>query len=108
MRVSSSPAGGDLFYSADTGPAAALTDLANDCAVAVIEATFINPTNEPFNTRGHLTATEAGELAERAGAKALVLTHLCEEFGFDNYRERASEVFEGRIELARPGLTVEW
>jgi ribonuclease BN (tRNA processing enzyme) len=108
MRVSASGANGDLFYSADTGPAADLAGLASGCAVAVIESTFINPTNEPFNTRGHLTATEAGELAERAGAKALVLTHLCEEFGFDNYRERASEVFEGRIELARPGLTVEW
>jgi ribonuclease BN (tRNA processing enzyme) len=108
MRVSASPAGGDLFYSADTGPAADLTDLANDCAVAVIEATFIEPTKESFASRGHLTATEAGELAERAGVKTLVLTHLCEEFGFDNYRAGAGEVFEGRIELACPGLTVEW
>jgi ribonuclease BN (tRNA processing enzyme) len=108
MRVSASPSDRDLFYSADTGPAADLSDLASGCAVAVVEATFIDPTNEPFDKRGHLTATEAAELAERAGAKTLVLTHLCEDFGFDNYRARASQVFEGPIELARPGLTVEW
>jgi ribonuclease BN (tRNA processing enzyme) len=108
MRVSASAADGDLFYSADTGPAADLAALAQGCAVAVIESTFVDPTNEPFETRGHLTADEAAELAERAGTKTLVLTHLCEEFGFDNYRRRSAGVFEGRIELARPGLTVEW
>ncbi|HET8523151.1 MAG TPA: MBL fold metallo-hydrolase, partial [Thermomicrobiales bacterium] len=108
MRVTTPGTDGDLFYSADTGPAADLAGLAYGCMVAVVESTFIDPTKEPFESRGHLTATEAGELAERAGAQTLVLTHLCEEFGFDNYRTRAAEVFEGTIELAHPGLTVTW
>jgi ribonuclease BN (tRNA processing enzyme) len=68
------PADGSIGYTADTGPSADLDALFADVAVLVSEATLIEP-DEPFETRGHLTASEAGRLAARAGASTLVLSH---------------------------------
>lgn len=107
IRVSDG-AEGDLVYTADTGPAADLRDFADGAAVVVAEATWLEPSAERFEERGHLTAAEAGELAGRAGAGTLVLAHLWEEHGFETYRAQAADVFPGRIEIARPGLRVAW
>lgn len=107
MRVSAAGAG-SLFYSADTGPAVDLKSLAAGCSVGIIEATLLEPSNEPFAERGHLTAAEAGAFAQRALIGVLVLSHLWEERGFDAYRQLAAHEFRGQLELAAPGLTVEW
>lgn len=107
IRVSDG-AEGDLVYTADTGPAADLRGFADGAAVVVAEGTSLEPSPESFEERGHLTAAEAAELAGRAGAGTLVLTHLWEERGFDAYRTQAAAVFPGRIELARPGLEITW
>ena len=63
-------AGDDLFYSADTGPAADVAALAAGARVCVIEATTPagNAGALPFAQRGHLTAPEAGTMAATAGA----------------------------------------
>jgi ribonuclease BN (tRNA processing enzyme) len=102
--------GGDLFYSADTGPAADLGDLARGARVCVIEAT--TPAGQdggmPFDKRGHLTATEAGQIAARAGASTLLLTHMFEENDPGESLADASEVFTGEIVRAVPGTTVAW
>jgi ribonuclease BN (tRNA processing enzyme) len=99
---------GPLGYTADAGPASRLDDLLAGVEVLVAEGNSLSPSSEPFNERGHLTAAEAAELANRAGAGTLVLTHLWEENGFDAYRAQAAAVFAGRLELAKPGLLVEW
>jgi len=76
--------------------------------VVVAEGTLLDPGTRSFEERGSLTAAEAGELARAAGAETLVLSHLWQEFGFDALRNSASVTFPGRLELARPGLAVEW
>jgi ribonuclease BN (tRNA processing enzyme) len=106
MRLTSE-SGTSLGYTADTGPAAALDELLDGVSVLISEATLLKPGHEPYETRGHLTAREAGELATRVGCKTLVLTHIWEENGFDRIREEAAQVFHGRIEIARPGLLVD-
>ena len=108
MRVAATEGGGDLAYTGDTGPAAELAPFCDGAAVVVAEATLLEAGDRPFAERRSLTAAEAGELARAAGAKVLVLTHLWEELGFAAYRERAAATFPGRLELARPGLTVAW
>lgn len=102
--------GGDFFYSADTGPAADLEAVASGAAVCVIEAT--TPADKegalPWEKRGHLTATEAGDIAARAGAATLVLTHMFEENDPVQSLAEASAVFSGEIVRAVPGTVVSW
>ena len=79
-------------YSADTGPTDALLEIARDADLFVCEATLSEPEDEP---RGHLTHDEAAEVAQRAGAKRLLLTH------------RPVELAAPGFELARDGLQLD-
>jgi ribonuclease BN (tRNA processing enzyme) len=107
MRISSSESASSLGYTADTGPAADLDGPLNGVRVLIAESAYLEPGPEPYQSRGHLTAREAGELATRTGCRTLVLTHIWEELGFDRIREEAASVFKGHIEIARPGLKLD-
>ena len=108
IRVADDSGAGDLLYTADTGPTAELAGFASGARVVIAEATLLEPTPEPFESRGHLTAGEPAALARTAGAETLVLTHLWEERGREHLRTRAATSFPGRIELAHPGLNLSW
>jgi len=107
MRVSTG-AGGDLTYTADAGPASNLAPFAAGSALLVSEATLLEPTAEPYETRGHMTAAEAAEIARDAEAGKLLLAHMWAELGFASYAAEAARVFPGAVELAEPGLSVTW
>ncbi len=64
--------GAVLVYSADTGPCAAIEELAAGADLLLLEAAF--PVGEESEI--HLTTAEAGEIARRAGVGSLLLTHL--------------------------------
>jgi ribonuclease BN (tRNA processing enzyme) len=99
---------GDLFYTADSGPAANLASAARGSHVIVAEGTEGSGSQEAFASRGHMTPAEAGTLAREAGATALVLSHLwAEDDPFRALRE-ASLTFGRDVELATPGLSVSW
>jgi ribonuclease BN (tRNA processing enzyme) len=53
-----------------------------------------------------MTALQAGELAARAGAAQLVLTHLLPG-SHERLRALAAHAFDGPIALAQEGLTFE-
>lgn len=106
MRVRN-PTGLDFGYTADTGPAANLHDHFRDVGLLAAEATELTtPDDEPYDKRGHMTALEAGTLASKANARALMLTHMWEEHGLERAAAEAASVFRGPILLARPGLSV--
>jgi len=63
-------AGQVLAYSGDCIPCPALDDVARDADLLLCEAN--DPTPNPF----HHTPSQAGSLAERSGAKQLVITHV--------------------------------
>ena len=64
---------GTVFvYSADTGPCAAVEELAQGADLLLLEAAF--PVGEESEI--HLTAARAGEIARRAEVGSLLLTHL--------------------------------
>jgi ribonuclease BN (tRNA processing enzyme) len=69
--------GKTLAYSGDTAPCEPLVTLARDADLFLCEATLDDP-NEG-DRRGHLTANEAREAQERAGAGRLLLTHRPQE-----------------------------
>jgi ribonuclease BN (tRNA processing enzyme) len=107
MRISNGVEG-DLFYTADTGPAADLPSAAAGSHIVVAEGTATAGSQEPYASRGHMTPAEAGALAREAGATRLVLSHLWAENDPFRSVEEAETAFGGPVELATPGLCVNW
>jgi ribonuclease BN (tRNA processing enzyme) len=64
--------GRSLAISGDTEACPALIDLGRDADLLVLECSF--PDERPVE--GHLTPSVAGRIAEKAGAKRLLLTHF--------------------------------
>jgi ribonuclease BN (tRNA processing enzyme) len=107
MRISNG-VDGDLFYTADTGPAANLAAVATGSHLIIAEGTDRGISHEPYESRGHMTPAEAGALARDAGANILVLSHLWVEDDPFRAVKEASQIFGGPVELAAPGLRLRW
>jgi len=71
FRVTDSHAA--LAYSADSGPADALVELARDADLFICEATLAESGEE--GARGHLSLEEAAAAFDASGARRLLLTH---------------------------------
>ncbi len=93
-------------YSGDTGPCPAMVKLARDCDVLVHMCHFLSGTLEgtPFGddmvkkTTGHL---DLARIAEDAGVKNLVISHVTEQIDVAGVRERLivemSRIYGGNI-----------
>jgi ribonuclease BN (tRNA processing enzyme) len=105
IDVRSNNGSGRLTYSADCSPNDALVEIAHGTDLLLVEATLPRP--ERTGKRGHLTPTEAGDHARRAGAKRVVLTHISDELDQTWARTQGADAFGGRVELAREGAVYE-
>lgn len=94
-----------LAYSGDTGPCASLDDLARDVDLFLAEASFRSSDVNPPDL--HLTGTDCGEVAARAGVRRLVLTHVPPWHDPQDALAEAVAAYAGPVELARPGATYE-
>jgi ribonuclease BN (tRNA processing enzyme) len=94
-------AGATLAYSADTGPCDELVELAAAADVLLCEASFLDAPGLPEDL--HLTASQAGAAAARAGVGRLVLTHLVAWNDREASRAEAAAVFGGELGLAAAG-----
>lgn len=108
IRVHPDDDSGDLSYTADTGPAAALESFFSGSRVVVAEAALLACGTEDRATRGHMTAAESARLAIDAGAHTLVLVHIFEEREPARFEEAARAVFGERVIIGRPGTVIEW
>ncbi len=99
----SDDAGGRFTFSSDCGPNEPLVRLARATPLLIIEATLLD--SDGTESRGHLTAREAGELGARAGARRLLLTHYSDEVDGERVRREAADVFGADVELAQAGVT---
>lgn len=91
--------GKTLTYTGDTGPHPDLEKAASGADLFLCEASWLEAERsipEPI----HLRAREAGEIATRAGAKHLVLTHVWPHNDMDLVLEQASGAFDGPLEIA--------
>lgn len=95
------PAGGRFTFGSDCAPNEALVEFARETDLLLAEATLEEP--ESSGRRGHMTAREAGDLARRARAGRLVLTHFSDEVDATWVRAEAVAGFQGAVELAHPG-----
>jgi ribonuclease BN (tRNA processing enzyme) len=94
-----SPDGRRLTYGADCGPNDAIVELGRGTDALMLEATEGAGPHVGGGERGHLTAREAGELARRAGAGRLLLTHYSDEFDTRELHRVAAATFGDTVEM---------
>lgn len=100
--------GRKVVLTGDTRPCDATVAAAADADVLVHEATFADEEAARAVETGHSTAREAADVARRAGARKLVLTHFSARYSRDSsdLAREAREVFEPVI-CARDGMELE-
>jgi ribonuclease Z len=103
----SEPRPGQRFaFIMDTRLCDAAFELADQADMLVCESTFANAEAALARDYGHLTAGQAGQVAARAGARLLVLTHFSQRYesgtgGDERLAGEAAEVFGGEVVVAR-------
>jgi ribonuclease BN (tRNA processing enzyme) len=105
VNLTGAGGGGRLTFGADCRPGEEIVEAARDTDLLLIEATLPRP--ERTGQRGHLTPSEAGEHARRAGARRVVITHISDELDELWAREQASDAFGAPVEVAREGAVYE-
>ena len=97
--------GAVLAYTADTGPSSDFNALGRDADVLICEATY-QASDEWWE--GHLSATQAGQVAAEIGPGRLVLTHLPPDRDHQiSVQEAKSTAGAVPVELAEPGRKIE-
>lgn len=101
--------GRKIGFSGDTRPCDALADASRDADLLVHEATFAHSELERARETYHCTAKEAGQVAARAGVRRLVLTHISSRYDPRPkvLAEEAQAEYEGPVEIAEDGMTIE-
>ncbi len=112
-----------LVFSGDTGPSTALTALATDADVLIVETSLAEDRQKAMMadgrwqamtpmeragrmrqaTQGHMTLEAIGKTAAEARVKTVILSHLTQRSGSDDYTPWADEVkrhFSGAVVVA--------
>ena len=90
------PGGVSVAYSGDTGPCENLVELARGADLFLCECSL----PDGMKVEGHLTPSEAGEAASRAGVKRLVLTHFYPECDGADIEAQCRRTWKGPLTLA--------
>jgi ribonuclease BN (tRNA processing enzyme) len=95
-----------LAYSADTGPGWSFAAFGKRVRVALCEATLLAEQRLYAAVPVlHLTAAEAGRIAEEAGVQRLLLTHLPAGADGEEHRAEAAAHFGGPVEVVTQHAT---
>jgi ribonuclease Z len=97
-----------IVITGDTRPCAGTILAAQDADLLVHEATFAEEEAARALETGHSTAREAAEVARRAGARRLALTHISARYSADAKElEREARTVFPRTSIARDGMEIE-
>lgn len=100
-------AGRKIVYTGDTRPFEGVAEAAQHADLLVHEATLADDLAEYAKTVGHATASEAAEIALRAKARVLVLTHISSRYANAALLlDQAQRVFKDTI-VAEDYLSIE-
>ncbi len=94
-----------LAYTADTAFAERLAELARGADLLLAEATLSEAYRDRAAAAGHMTGSQAGELARRAGVRRLLLTHFFPTTDPEESSRAAQKAFAGVVECAQEGRT---
>lgn len=90
-----------FVYTGDTGFTKELIPFIRGSDLILTETSLY--ANQSGQVKGHLTSLEAGQLANEAGVKQLVLTHFPHYGDVRNLKSEAQRAFHGSVELASTG-----
>ncbi len=99
------PGGATLVYSGDTGACEALVELARDADIFLCEASWTHSPDRPPHL--HLSGTEAGQAAQRAGVGELLLTHIPPWTSREDVINEAAAEFDGPVRAVVAGEVLE-
>ncbi len=99
------PEGATLVYSGDTGACEALVELARDADIFLCEASWTHSPDRPPHL--HLSGTEAGQAAQRAGVGELLLTHIPPWTSREDVINEAAAEFDGPVRAVVAGEVVD-
>lgn len=98
-------AGATLVYSGDTGFCESLVELAGGADAFLCEASWTDAPDRPPHL--HLSGTEAGRIATRAGVGELLLTHIPPWTSREDVIGEAKAEFDGPVRAVLPGECIE-
>ena len=100
--------GRTFVYTGDTRPSAAVVDAAIDADLLVHDATFTAERADRARDTAHSTARDAGQIADRAGVRHLVLTHISSRYpDAGDHAAEARAAFSGTVTVAEDGLELD-
>jgi ribonuclease BN (tRNA processing enzyme) len=97
--------GATLAYSGDTGSCDSLIELARGADVFLCEASWTDSPDRPPNL--HMSGTEAGRAANRAGVGELLLTHIPPWTSREDVISEAKAEFGGPVHAVVPGEAID-
>ena len=99
--------GRKIIYTGDTRPCERVVEVARNADLLIHDASFTSELEDWAKETKHSTAREAAEVARKAGAKKLILTHISARYkDAKPLLEEAKEVFEN-VEVAEDFMVVE-
>lgn len=98
-------AGSTLVYSGDTGMCESLVELAAGADVFLCEASWTHSDERPKHL--HMSGTEAGQVAKRAGVGMLLLTHIPPWTSREEVISEAKAEFDGPVHAVAAGETID-
>jgi ribonuclease Z len=99
-----------VVYTGDTRPCESVVEAAADADLLVHDGTFAYEHADRARETAHSTAAEAADVANRAGAARLAITHVSTRYAGDDrpLRTEVDRAFEGALALvADDGLAVD-
>lgn len=91
-----------MAYSGDAKDCTELVELGQGADVLILECSY----PDQLAHSDHLCPAHAGQIATRAGAQHLVLTHLYPVCNAGEIEAQARQVFAGRLTVAHDGLVL--
>lgn len=106
--VGPSRPGRKIVYTGDTRPCKSTLDIARDADLLIHDATFGDDEQERAQETGHSTAREAADVAKKARALRLALTHLSSRYAEDprGLEREAKSVFRDAF-VAHDGMVLD-
>ena len=101
-------AGRTVVYTGDTRPCLSVITASHGADLLIHEATFGTDEQERAGETGHSTAAQAARVAEQAGVRKLVLTHISPRYTRDapELLAEARAVFPD-VTIAKDGMTID-